>query len=213
MEQVINYLVAYKYPAMLGLLTLCGLGLPLPEEVPLLSSGLLCGWHEANFWLSTLCCATGILAGDSLIFGLGHIFGQRFLNSRPMLLLLPAHRQARVIRFFTSHGDKALFFARFFPGVRIGVYAYAGSVGVSWRRFIGLDGAGVMLSAPTSILVGRWAAQKFANNHAEAIAYATHLSDRIGHWVIAGFAALVLLLVILRKLQLRHRFAKSTTPP
>jgi cytidylate kinase len=212
MEQVLNWLVSYKYPAMLGLLTLCGVGLPVPEELTLLSSGLLCGWNEANFFLSSLCCATGILLGDSIIFGLGHVYGQRFLSSRPMRLLLPAHRQARVIQFFASHGDKALFFARFFPGVRIGVYAYAGSIGVSWRRFIALDGGGVLLSAPTSILVGHWAAKKFANDRSDAILYASQLSHRLGRWAVMGIVAAGLLVLLLRRLQLRRRFAHRAEP-
>src|SRR6476646_773043 len=133
---VLKWLIDYEYLAMVGILTLCGVGLPLPEEVPLLCSGLLVAWQGADFWLASLACALGILAGDSIIFGLGHYFGERFLKSRVMGLLLPPSRSARVRAFFESHGSKALFLARFFPGVRIGVYAYAGSMRVPWVRFI-----------------------------------------------------------------------------
>jgi membrane protein DedA with SNARE-associated domain len=208
MEIVLTWLLEYEYVAMIGILMLCGVGLPLPEEVTLLGSGLLVGWHEADFWLSTLACSLGILAGDSIIFGLGHHYGQRFLQSRPMHLLLPPHRQARVQAFFENHGSKALFLARFFPGVRIGVYAYAGSQRISWARFVTLDGLGVLISGPTSILVGRWAAQAFANDRDEAIRVATAQMHRFGPWLVTSVVLLVMGLIglqaVLRRLARRH---------
>jgi membrane protein DedA with SNARE-associated domain len=208
MDLVLTWLLEYEYVAMIGILMLCGVGLPLPEEVTLLGSGLLVGWHEANFWLATVACALGILAGDSIIFGLGHHYGQRFLQSRPMHLLLPPHRQARVQAFFESHGSKALFLARFFPGVRIGVYAYAGSQQVSWARFVGLDTLGVLISGPTSILVGRWAAQAFANDREEAVRVATAKMHHFGPWLVTSAVVLVLGLIalqaVLRRMARRH---------
>jgi membrane protein DedA with SNARE-associated domain len=207
MNLVLNWLVTYEYLAMVGILTLCGVGLPLPEEVTLLSSGLLVGWHEADFWLASLCCATGILAGDSIIFGLGYAYGQRFLQCKPMHLLLPPSRQLQVSDFFASHGDKTLFLARFFPGVRIGVYAYAGSLRVPWSRFIALDGCGVLLSAPASIFVGRWAARTFADDRETAVASAQEMAHRVGHWVLLAIAVLFFLVLGLQRL-LRARLRR-----
>jgi membrane protein DedA with SNARE-associated domain len=191
MDFVLNSLLRYEYAAMFGLLTLCGIGLPLPEEVTLLGSGLLVGWHEADFWLATLACAAGILMGDSLIFGLGRQYGRRFLQSGPMHLLLPAARQASVQVFFVKHRSKALFLARFFPGVRIGVYAYAGSQRITWARFICLDGLGVLISGPTSIWVGRCAARAVGADREAAMRVASERMHDVGHWfalaaVVAG---------------------------
>src|SRR5262245_11635512 len=139
MDTVLDFLSQFKYLAMFGILFMCGLGLPIPEEVTLIGSGLLVGWGEADFWLASIASVLGILAGDSIIFGLGYFYGRRFLNSRPMHLLLSPRRQVKVGRFFQKHGKKAVFFARFFAGVRIGVYAYAGSQRIGWLRFWSLD--------------------------------------------------------------------------
>ena len=192
METVLSWLLQYEYLAMFGILLMCGIGLPVPEEVTLLGSGLLVGWGEADFLLASMACVLGILMGDSVIFGLGHHYGQRFLDSRPMHLLLPPGRQIKVQQFFNKHGSKALFLARFFPGVRIGVYAYAGSQRVAWSRFITLDFLGTLISGPTSILIGRWAATAFADDREEAIAVAVERAHKVGHWVIL---AIVLALV------------------
>ncbi len=200
MDIVLRWLLAYEYLAMFGILTLCGVGLPLPEEVTLLGSGLLVGWHEANFLAATLACASGILLGDFIIFGLGHSYGQKFLDSAPMHLLLSPSRQARVRHFFSKHGSKTLFLARFFPGVRIGVYAYAGSQGVSWGRFLWIDGLGVLLSAPISVWLGCKAAQAFADDRATAVRTALEMGRRVGHWVILGSIAAIVGLVVLQRL-------------
>jgi membrane protein DedA with SNARE-associated domain len=200
---VLSFLIRYEYLAMLGILVLCGIGLPLPEEVTLLGSGLLVGWHEADFWLASLVCSVGIVMGDSIIFGLGHHFGQRFLRAGPMQLLLPIQRQARVQHFFSRHGAKALFLARFFPGVRIGVYAYAGSQRIGWARFIALDGLGVLISCPTSILVGRWAGRAFADDRAEAIRVASEAMHRLSHWIVL-FVALAVALVVVVQVAMRR---------
>lgn len=197
---VLGWLIRYEYFAMLAILVLCGIGLPLPEEVTLLSSGLLVGWHEADFWLTSLVCSSGIVLGDSIIFGLGHHFGQRFLLSGPMQMILTPGRQGRVQHFFSRHGAKALFLARFFPGVRIGVYAYAGSQRLSWRRFLMLDGLGVLISCPTSILVGRWAAQAFADDREQAMRMASESMQKVSHWVALGLGLGVLALVAVQML-------------
>ena len=128
---------------MVAILLLCGVGLPLPEEVTLIASGLLVGWHEANFWLASAACSAGILGGDAIIFGLGHHFGSHFLQSGPMQWLFfrpkasqgttffcPPRRQSPVHGPLLSRGQDrgvrlrrrpksavvALFAARFFRG-------------------------------------------------------------------------------------------------
>lgn len=205
---VLDWLIRYEYLAMLAILILCGIGLPLPEEVTLLGSGLLVGWHEADFWLASVACCVGIVLGDSIIFGLGHHFGQRFLLSGPMRMILTESRQGKVQHFFSRHGDKALFLARFFPGVRIGVYAYAGSQKIRWSRFILLDGLGVLISCPISILVGRWAGHAFADDREQAIRMASESMHELSHWVAAAALCLVVVVVAWQVLAKRAARAK-----
>ncbi len=193
MDKVLQWLLAYEYLAMFAILFLCGVGLPVPEEVTLIGSGLLVGWGEADFFLTSAACVAGILAGDSIIFGLGHHYGQAFLRSRPMRFLIQTKRQAKVASFFAKHGNKAVFFARFVAGVRIGVYAYAGSQKMSWLKFLLLDFLGAMISGPMSIWIGKWAAQKFAADPNEAARKAQAIVSEFGHLLLL---AIVVLLVV-----------------
>ena len=191
MDFILNVIFAYKYFAMFGILVLCGVGLPVPEEVTLIGSGLMVGWQNADFVASTIACMCGILLGDSIIFGLGYIYGPRFLNSPIMLFLLPPKRRVRVEHFFEHHNRKALFFARFFAGVRVGIYALAGTMRVSWFRFLSVDFLGALISVPTSIFLGKWAAHIFADNQTQAIHKAASMVRQFGLW-LAFFALIII---------------------
>jgi membrane protein DedA with SNARE-associated domain len=174
---------------MFGILFLCGLGLPIPEEVTLLASGLAVGWKQADFWLASGACVLGILAGDGLIFLLGRTFGRKFLGSPLMRWILTEKRQAKIHDLFAKHGAKAVFFTRFFAGVRIGVYAYAGQHGMSLVRFLFLDLLGALISGPTSIFIGKFAAERMAEPE-EAKAFAEKVI-REGHIAIYIIAAVI----------------------
>lgn len=194
-EDVVDFLLDHKYVAMFGFLFLCGLGLPVPEEVTLVGSGLLVGWKEANFWISSVVCVTAIIAGDSMIFFLGRHYGQRFLRSRPMRLLFSPRKQRKVRKLFERNSSRAVFFARFFAGVRIGMYAYAGSHKMSWFRFALLDLLGALISGPTSIWLGEWAGQKFASDKEEAVDRAREYASEFQHWLILVVVLTVTVLV------------------
>ncbi len=150
LDTVLDFLTEYKYLAMFGILLLCGMGLPLPEEVTLIGAGLFVGWNEASFLYSSIACVTAILLGDSIVFFLGRYYGHAFLYSRPMRLFFSPRRQRKSRERFLRNGAKAVFFARFFAGIRIGVYAYAGHSRMSWFKFIFLDFLGAMISGPTT---------------------------------------------------------------
>ena len=48
--ELIEWLNDYQYYAMFGILFLCGIGLPIPEEVTLIGSGVVVYFSEsANF--------------------------------------------------------------------------------------------------------------------------------------------------------------------
>jgi membrane protein DedA with SNARE-associated domain len=182
---------------MFSVLLLCGIGFPLPEEVTLIASGIAVGLKEANFWITSLVCVAGILAGDSVIFALGRYYGRRFLTSRPMQWILTERRLSKIHDLFSKHGSKAVFFTRFFAGVRIGVYAYAGHHGMKWLRFLFLDFLGALISGPTSIWVGKFVAQTIADpeDRAEARNRALDLIHRGQHWIFLGLGLLVVFMI------------------
>lgn len=144
----------YGYLAVFGTLLLCGLGLPLPEELTLIAAGLVVYEGRADLVLMIGVTVVGILAGDGMLFFLGRRYGPVLLQRRLFSRLLHAERMSKVRAQFDRHGVKAVFFARFFAGIRAPIYFTAGTLGMRYRTFLILDLLGALLSAPVSVWLG-----------------------------------------------------------
>lgn len=145
----------FSYLAPFVVLVLCGIGLPLPEEVTLIGSGLLLYRGEVEFVPIVLVCAVAILLGDSGPFWLGKRYGTSALKIRWVARLIQPDRFERMKARFEEHGNWATFACRFFAGVRIPGYFIAGTMGMRYTRFLLLDALGVLISVPISIYLGK----------------------------------------------------------
>jgi membrane protein DedA with SNARE-associated domain len=152
---VASFFTRFKYIAPFTVLLLCGVGLPLPEEVTLIGSGLLLHRGEVGFLEISLICGVAILLGDSIPFWLGRHFGMSALQHRFARRILHPERLAKLEARFREHGNWATFVCRFFAGVRIPGYFLAGTMRMSYPRFLLLDSLGVLLSVPISIYLGK----------------------------------------------------------
>jgi membrane protein DedA with SNARE-associated domain len=144
----------FHYLGPFLVLVLCGMGLPIPEEVTLIGCGLLV--HEGLVDLRdiSLVCAAAILIGDAVPFFLGRHYGDAALRLKWIRWILHPERMLRLRRRFALHGNWVIFSLRFLPGVRVGGYFTVGMMGVRYPRFLLLDALGVLLSVPLSIHVG-----------------------------------------------------------
>lgn len=145
----------FNYLAPFTVLLLCGLGLPIPEEVTLIGSGILVYRGEVDFTRIAVVCSAAILIGDSFPFWLGRRYGMRALRIRWVARLLHPERFNRLERRFREHGNWATFACRFFAGIRLPGYFLAGTMGMSYPRFLLLDAAGILLTVPLSIYLGK----------------------------------------------------------
>jgi len=142
------------------LLVACGLGLPLPEDVALITGGYLAGKGPpigvGSLPLMILVGLAGILIGDSIIFKAGATYGEALLQTR-LGRHIPGERVERIIGLFERHGPKFVMMARFLPGVRAVTYFVAGTTGVPYWKFLLYDGIAACASAPGWVLLGYWA--------------------------------------------------------
>ena len=194
----------FGYLAPFVVLLLCGLGLPLPEEVSLLGSGVLLHREQVEFLPITVICATAILIGDSVPFWLGRKYGLAALQVKWISRIVHPERFARLQKRFEEHGNWATFVCRFFAGVRIPGYFVAGMMGMSYPRFILLDALGVVISVPISI----WLGQLFADQ-------VDTLKDRMDdfHLILAFMVASLVLIIFLRGLTKRANRGGENPPP
>jgi membrane protein DedA with SNARE-associated domain len=163
LEEVSVYISVFAYGAMFLILVVSAMGLPIPEELVLIASGMAIGWGKVEWLPTVLACVAGIVAGDVFVYFMSRYHARRFLALPPFCWIFSEKRQQQIQRLYDRHGGKTVFFGRFVPAVRFGVLVFAGRTQMPWRRFLALDSTAAFLSGPLAIGVGWWAARSLGD--------------------------------------------------
>jgi membrane protein DedA with SNARE-associated domain len=185
----------FTYPGVFLVLLASGLGVPIPEELPIAIAAMMARWDVMRWQGALLACGGGALAGDVLLYWLGRHFGRRILRWSTVRRVLTPAREARIMEAYRHHGLKFLVAARFVMGLRSAAVLTAGLVRVPFLWFVLVDMVAVLVSVPLAFGV----AYALADSVAVALARVRELQL----W-IAGSVLLVAvgwLLVLLRRRQ------------
>ena len=139
-----------RYVGLFLVLFAAGLGLPVPEEIPIVAAGILSHARVFRWWLALLVILTGALAGDAALYWAGHHWGERLLDWRPVRRVLSRKREARLLKAYRDHGVKILLTARHVMGLRAAAFLTAGIARVPFWKFLVLDAAAAVLGVPVS---------------------------------------------------------------
>jgi membrane protein DedA with SNARE-associated domain len=147
------------YLTVFGVLVACGLGVPLPEDISLVTGGYLAHLGKVQLPAMVAVGFVGILCGDSCIYLIGRLVGDQVAVGRGFFArlvnrVITPEKRARVEGLFARHGQKIVMLARFLPGVRAVTYFTAGSARMSFPRFIMFDGLAALASAPLITYLG-----------------------------------------------------------
>ncbi len=135
---VLNQVTPYLLVA--GALILTGMGLPIPEEVFVISAGIAAHNGHLEPWLALIACLSGALLGDCVMYAIGYHFGHRLLRERHWFArYMTPERERQVEETIQKHGLKVFLTARFLVGVRSPVYVTAGILRMPFRRFVLVD--------------------------------------------------------------------------
>lgn len=170
LDSLIDFFTTYGNIAVFGVLLLCGFGLPVPEDITLVAGGVIASMScpvEGPFLLAFQQChqvhtmflvsMAGVLIGDSIMFSIGRIFGEKLLNVKFFSRLVTPDRYEWVQRKFESHGFYFIFAARFMPGLRSPIFVISGITHrVSYIKFILTDGLAALISVPLWVYLGFW---------------------------------------------------------
>ena len=135
-----DFLLHSSYFGIFIVLVLTGCGLPLPEEVPIVVAGVLAADGSLNVYLALAACLLGAVAGDCVMYYIGHHFGRSWLREHPFLARhFTPERERQIEEKIRKHGLKVFFLARFMLGVRAPMYITCGIMRVPFRRFLLAD--------------------------------------------------------------------------
>lgn len=150
-EILLNFSGPMPYVLVFLVLLICGMGLPVPEDIVLFAAGVTCFYGEANVWLMISICLAGVLVGDGIMFTLGFVYGKRITKLPGFQKVLPPHRLEKVKRRLRKDGNKVIFAARFMPGLRSPIFFTAGMLHLPFRIFLFYDGTAALISVPAIV--------------------------------------------------------------
>jgi membrane-associated protein len=108
-------------------------GIPVPNEVTILTGGILADNGALNPWIIYACILLGLLTAVTIGYFCGRLFGQQ------MVVFLQKNKVNRywikVENLFNKYGDIAMCVGFLLPVVRYVVPVFAGINGVKYKKF------------------------------------------------------------------------------
>lgn len=162
-------------------LFLAGLGVPIPEDIPLIFGGVMAGAGKINVVIHFFISMVFIVVGDTCLYFIGRKVGNNAGTKKGFAakLLTPARRE-KASGYFDKYGNWTVFFGRFVAGVRGGIFLTAGAVNFPLGRFLLMDSLAALISVPVWIYLG----YTFGENWHEILETAKHTQG----WVLGGIA-------------------------
>ncbi len=193
---MIEFLSAYSVQfttfGLFAALVLAGLGAPIPEDLVLITAGVLA--HQGVLDLERMIplLYVGVLTGDIIIYSFGRRFGYLVLRHPRVLRFFTPARQERIARYFAQYGNRTVFLVRHLAVLRAPTHLIAGAMKMPGWQFLLWDGLAALVSVPLMVGIGYF--------FADSVIVLQHNIRRIEYWVGA-----IVVLVFIGYLLLRYR--------
>ena len=181
-----HFIVHYGLWFLFGIVCLESAGLWVPGETALIAAGVYASKGHLSITAVIVIAAVAAIIGDNIGYWLGREGGRRLIYRYAWLKRQADRVMPPAERFFEKHGPKAVFFARFFGGVRVTGAWMAGITRMSWWKFLLWNALGGIVWATGVGLVAFYAGKAVA----DAIArYGAYGGIAIGVVVVLGIVA------------------------
>jgi membrane protein DedA with SNARE-associated domain len=138
----------FTYVGVFLALLLASLGVPIPEEMPIIAAAVLAHEGLARWWLALPVCLVGVLSGDVVLYWAGRVWGERILGWGPVRLVLTPAREDQLKAAYRRHAVKTIVTARHVVGLRAAAFLTAGIAHVPFVRFAVTDTVAALVSVP-----------------------------------------------------------------
>jgi membrane protein DedA with SNARE-associated domain len=168
-----------------ALLFACGLGLPLPEDIPLLIGGYFVGQGKMNLVVVCVLAWCGIIGGDCCLYYLARRYG---LNVTRLPLIGRHVTQRRILwaeQKFERYGIWVVAICRMIAGVRGAMVIAAGAIRFNFIKFIIADGLAAVVSGGLFVWLGY-----LAGKHLGSISDVRTRIKHYEHYVVVGLILL-----------------------
>ena len=187
MQLLQNFVDNFTYLGIFAVLLLGSLGVPIPEEMPIIGAAVLSHEGVVRWWLALPTCLIGVLSGDMVLYWVGRYWGEQVLGWRLVRLVLTPARAEGLKAAYRRHAVKTVVTARHVMGLRAAAFLTAGSARVPFGKFVVADVGAALFGVPLMFGLAY-----FFTEQIKAITADVHRAER---WL--GLAGLVVLVVVL----------------
>lgn len=184
-----GFVEQFTYLGILAVLLLGSLGVPIPEEMPIIAAAVLSHEGMIAWGLALPVCLVGVLSGDVALYWVGRRWGELVLNWRAVRWILTPERERWLQAAYRRHALKTIVMARHITGLRAAAFLTAGNARVPFWKFVVADAGAAILGVP--LLFGL---AYFFTDQIEAVVADVH---RVERWLgLAGLLALTAVVTV-----------------
>ena len=183
-----DLILQFGYFGIFFVLVLGGLGLPVPEEAPIIVAAILSRKGTMHWAPALASCFAGVLVGDFVVYFLGYFYGEKVLSFPLTRKFLTKARESQIKGYFHRHGIKILILGRFAVGFRTAAYLTAGILRLPMLKLFLTDLCAATISTLLMFGLGYAFASKVEEGFREAKHYLTPVIGLlIASWLLHRF--------------------------
>jgi membrane protein DedA with SNARE-associated domain len=155
----------YVYGFIVLFMTASSFGLPIPEELTLISAGLVAymaknpaqfpppypGAEGVDTVTLSLVCFFAVFLSDFLVYLIGKFFGSKIIKTNFFKKQVAGNGFEKINSWFQKYGGWACGIFRFTPGLRFPGHLSCGLLGIPVWKFMLIDGTAALISVPTQV--------------------------------------------------------------
>lgn len=154
-------LIMSNFGTVIAIFIACALGAPVPEEITLLSAGVLVSTKQLELSFAVISGLTGILMSDSTLYFLGRYLGPRVFRLPLFRTVFTESRAKWAESHIRRNGPLICFIGRFLPGLRIVIFTTSGALEIRPQVFLAIDALAAVIIVSLWISLGNWMGSNF----------------------------------------------------
>ena len=189
--------------AIFIMLLLGGLGLPIPEDIPIIFGGVAAAKHIVSLPNVLLTCYIGVVMADQMVYAIGYHFGNKLLSAGTKSRFFPSITEERVNEIREGLRRRRfvyIFIGRHLFPLRTATFITAGALRIRFLDFFIADLIAALVSVPIIMAIGHTIGR---NLEPEML---TQLAEDV-NWYISGIVIIGVIFYLIRRIRKKRKAA------